>query len=622
MSDVAHIEVKKDIDHIRLRPGMYIGATYDPNHLLQEIIDNSLDELINNYCDKIEIFFISDSHVVVTDNGRGIPVHEIELENGIKELSLITASTRLKSGAKFDNSAYHFSIGLHGIGLVAVNALSKQMRISVKDVKNNIIHDVYFINAELQYYQTYSLDSEEIDTDIDWSTRVEFEVDPIYFTIPTFTKTRVLDQLKLTSAKFPKAKLYLDGTLIQIPSLESLVREKLELDNSIPLLKWNFKTTTNVKTYEVDSENKVVTKYVPKSIEFDCYYTYDLDSAASTLTFGDVNLRACTGRYLTNFTTLYANCVLNKYNVNLTRNEILSNFRLYISLIIPDPEFDSQSKSNMSKDIKYVLDKGISQLTGSIGHVYIKQCLDQLVDKKALKKVTKKIKKRSRVSSKNPLRDCLQTPGKTLWLLEGDSAMGGLMKIRNTRTEGVYPLTGKILNVVAKNLSQVSESKKFKYLFEALGAEPGNKKQTNYRFEEIKILCDADPDGHHIVVLLLMGIWYYFPYFLLNRKVTIILPPLYGAYNGKQFIPIYNTADLSKFKTHRRYKGIGEMNADELEVIIRGKGVEYIPEPPQNQAQANNLIQCLDDTELKRKLCLDVEHFNIEKMFPSSQSSN
>ena len=108
MSDVAHIEVKKDIDHIRLRPGMYIGATYDPNHLLQEIIDNSLDELINNYCDKIEIFFISDSHVVVTDNGRGIPIHEIELENGIKELSLITASTRLKSGAKFDNSAYHF----------------------------------------------------------------------------------------------------------------------------------------------------------------------------------------------------------------------------------------------------------------------------------------------------------------------------------------------------------------------------------------------------------------------------------------------------------------------------------------------------------------------------------
>lgn len=606
MSSTPHIIIKNDIEHIRLRPGMYIGSTYDPNHLLQEIIDNSLDELINNYASELRVNFISDRHVVVVDNGRGIPVHMIELEGGVQELSIIAASTRLKSGAKFDNDAYDHSIGLHGIGLVAVNALSKYMRISVKDKTTNIIHDIIYDNSELTAYNTF-----ECPKDVTWSTRIEFEVAPQFFTIPSFNINKLYDQFKLTGAKFPKSQLFIDDKIIEIDSMDSFVREKLELDISIPLSHYNFKTTVPIQYYD---NGKVVTGSAPA--DFDIYFTYEMDGPAAFKTVGDVNLRLCGGRYLTNFCTLFVNSVLDKYGSVLTKNEVLSNFRLYISTFMPNPEFDSQAKTNMSKDIKFILDRAKQNIEALVLSPFFKECINILIERKTMKKISKKTsKKKNRVSAKNPLKDCLSIPGNTFWVLEGESAAGTLMQIRDNKTEGVFPLTGKILNVVSKTMDQVADSKKFRFLFEALGVELGNKKQTNYRYDNIKILCDADPDGHHIVVLLLMAIWYYCPYFLNNGKVSIIIPPLYGAYVNKKFVPIYSAAEAAKYTNYRRYKGIGEMNADELEVVIRGGGIEYIPKPPTTKSEAEALIRCLDDTELKRRLCLERDKFDLNRMF-------
>ena len=605
MTTSPQITIKSDIEHIRLRPGMYIGSTYDPNHLLQEIVDNSLDEVINNYASTLSVEFVTPSHVIIIDNGRGIPVHEIEIENGIKELSIIAASSRLKSGAKFDNDAYNLSIGLHGIGLVAVNALSKQMRITVRDQKDQSkYHDVVYNDSQLVSYSILELDA-------NWSTRVEFEVNPEYFTISEFSKNKLREQFKLTSAKFPNVNLFIDNELIKIDSMETFVRERLELDDSLELINWKLKTTIPVKTYV---DNKV--EYINQPIELDCYFTYELNSNALPILLGDVNLRLCSGRFLNNFCTVFSNTIINTLNVDLTKTEVLSNFRLYISSFIPNPEFDSQSKSNMSKDIRPIIEKQKNELERLCYKPFIKECIRFLIDRKNLKKASKKISRsRGRVTAKNPLRDCLNTPGETLWLLEGESAMGNRLQIRDTRTEGVYPLTGKILNVVSKNINQVIDSKKFRYLFEALGADIKNKKQTDYRFNEIKILCDADPDGHHIIVLLLMGIWYYFPYFLNNQKLTIILPPLYGTYVNNQFLPLYSVEDASKYSNCRRYKGIGEMNASELEVVIRGKGIEYKPKPPMTNDEAEVLIRCLDDTEVKRRLCLERDKLKIENLF-------
>lgn len=612
MNTTPQITIKSDIEHIRLRPGMYIGSTYDPNHLLQEILDNSLDELINKYASEIRVYFETDSHVIITDNGRGIPVHEIELENGVKELSIIAASSRLKSGAKFDNDAYGLSIGLHGIGLVAVNALSNFMTIMVKDQKDNTkFHIVRYQNSELIEYTINELPAGQ---SVNWSTWVEFEVNPTYFTIPTFNRNRVTDQFKLTSAKFPHANLYINDSLIKIDSMMDFVREKLELDSSIELINWKLQSTIPVKQY---NGNK--TEFVNEPIELDCYFTYELNSSTAVVSLGDVNLRLCSGRFLNNFCTVFANIIMAKHP-ELSKNDVLSNFRLYISSFIPNPEFDSQSKSNMSKDVRPVIDGKKQELEIKINtSSFLASCIENILYRKNLKKAAKKVvKTKGRVTAKNPLRDCLDTPGKTLWLLEGDSAMGNLLQIRNPRNEGVFPLTGKILNVVSKNINQVTDSKKFRYLFEALGVDIKNRNQTNFRFEELKILCDADPDGHHIIVLLLMGIWFYFPYFLNANKLTIIIPPLYGVYDKGKFIPLYSQEASLKYSNCRRYKGIGEMNATELEVIIRGGGVEYKPTPPKTENEVEALIRCLNDTELKRRLCLEKDKFNLENLFPET----
>ena len=611
MTATPQIIIKNDIDHIRLRPGMYIGSTYDPNHLAQEIIDNSLDEVINKFATELRVNFISDSHVVVTDNGRGIPVHMVDIENGIQELSIKAAATRLKSGAKFDHDAYDVSIGLHGIGLVAVNALSKSLRISVQDKTTQVMHDMIFDHSEMVSYQTYAYDPK-----LNWSTRVEFEVDPQYFTIGTFNRNRFIDQFKLTSTKYSNVSLFIDDVLINAGTLVSYVQEKLEIDPTLPIFQIPLKSTLPIKTFDPTSKQ---TRMVDAKIEFDIFFTYDFEGATATKTNGDVNLRNCGGRYLTNFCTIFANAVIEKYPA-LTKNDALSNFRVYISSIVPNPEFDSQSKVNMSNDYRAILEKIKPIIINKLNDPYIKECINALVERKTSKKISKKaIKKKTRVSSKNPLKDCLSVPGKTLWLLEGESATGNLMRLRNHINEGVFPLTGKISNVVNKTMDQVADSKKYKFLFEAIGVEVGNKKQTSYRYEEIAILADADPDGHHIVVLVLMACWFYFPHFLHQRKIKIIIPPLYGATVNGQFIPIYSAAEAAKYTNCRRFKGIGEMNKDKLEVIIRGGGKIYIPQPPSTQAEADAIIRCLDDTEVKRRLCLERDKFNIERLFTDSK---
>ena len=315
METAPHITIKSDIEHIRLRPGMYIGSTYDPNHLLQEILDNSLDELINKYASEIRVYFESNSHVLITDNGRGIPVHEIELENGSKELSIIAASSRLKSGAKFDNDAYGLSIGLHGIGLVAVNALSNFMTIMVKDQQNKSkFHIVRYINSELI---EYTINTVEDNSSINWSTWVEFEVNPTYFTIPTFNKNKVVDQFKLTSAKFSHAQLYIDDTLIKTDSMMDFVREKLELDPSIELINWKLQSTIPVKQY-----NGSNVEFINEPIELDCYFTYELNSSAAVVSLGDVNLRLCSGRFLNNLSYAELEIIIAWMKVYWCENQI------------------------------------------------------------------------------------------------------------------------------------------------------------------------------------------------------------------------------------------------------------------------------------------------------------
>lgn len=590
------IQVLPDIEHIRLRPGMYIGNTYTPDHLLQEVIDNSLDELINNFATTLTVDFPAPNHVVITDNGRGIPLHDVKLPSGEIGNSVIIASTMLKSGAKFDNNAYGISLGLHGIGLVAVNALSQFLRISVRDPKDKTkIHDFQFTEASL-------VSQDIIEFKADWSTRVEFIVDSRHFTISNFNQDKFVDRLKLVYANFPQSTFIVNGGKLQYESLDNYVREIIGLSPDHVLFKINLKTD---------------------KISLQSLITYDLDGATAADIKGDVNLRNCGGTYLTNFTTAFVNAVINEYGDKLSKTEILSNFRCYISMLMQNPEFDSQSKANMTKGISVLLQPLKDQFEKVAKSSFVKTAIQTILDRKTIKKAAKKVQRKKRVSAENPLKDCLQTPGKILYVMEGESADGTLGDIRDRNTEAILPVSGKILNVVKAGIDQVVDSKKFKFILEALGIDLGKKDQTSFRYEQVKILCDADPDGMHIAVLLIMAFWYYAPALINNGKVSIILPPLYGVTKGKQFIPIYHTADVAQYSGYKvqRYKGIGEMNPDQLEVVVKHRPLEYVVCAPANKAEADAMVRCLSDTELKRRLCQDKERFNLNRLFELVKSS-
>lgn len=592
----AKIQIKGDIEHIRLRPGMYIGNTYSPDHLLQEILDNSLDEMINGFANKITVDFLDEQKVVVTDNGRGIPLHDIELENGKIASSVVVASSMLKSGAKFDNTGYKMSIGLHGIGLVAVNALSKSMRISVKDQNNpKLIHDFQFVQGQL-------ISVTQIEYNVNWSTRVEFEVDAKYFTIGSFNNQTFIDRLRIVQAKFPNNKFFINNSELEKTDMDNFVKEMLGLDQNHILYRVNYKTSY---------------------IDLNGYITYDLNNHTDIK--GDVNLRMCSGTYLTNFQTLFYNSVLETYkNLDLTRNDILSCFKGYISIFLSNPEFDSQAKTNMTKNVSHLIHPIQTQLKVIVKSQYIKECINQIIERKTIKRVSKKIpKKKLRVSSDSPLKDCLQIPGRMLYIMEGESADGTLGSIRDKYSEAILPISGKILNVVKASLDKAVNSKKFKFLLEALGVQMG-KPQTKFRYDRIRILCDADPDGMHIAVLILIAIWKFAPKLIIEQKVSVVLPPLCGITKGKQFIPIYSEADIAKYQntnTFQRYKGIGQMNPNQLKVIIKDNPIEYFPKPPATKSEEEAILRCISDTELKRRLCREKESFNLNRLFPTQEQS-
>jgi DNA gyrase subunit B len=231
-----------------------------------------------------------------------------------------------------------------------------------------------------------------------------------------------------------------------------------------------------------------------------------------------------------------------------------------------------------------------------------------LLEAKSIQTAAKVLKtKKTRVSSDNPLKDCAKVPGKTLYLLEGDSAEGTLKQIRDTQVEAIFPLSGKIMNAIDKSIDKAIESKKIKYLLEAIGVDLTKKNQTAFRYEKVKILADADSDGLHIIVLAVVALWKYAPSLVSNRQVSMLLPPLYGAVKKKEFIPIYNYSDVDiyaqKGYTITRFKGLGEMNPDQLAEVIYNKPVEYVIEPPSTPREGEMVVMCLTDSIIKREIC-------------------
>ena len=282
----------------------------------------------------------------------------------------------------------------------------------------------------------------------------------------------------------------------------------------------------------------------------------------------------------------------------------MCGLNLYISLTIPEPKFDSQTKVRMVSNVKKsLIDPLKNQIKWFVSQKEIINTIEDNLNKKFQTTITKKSKKRSKkVSVGNKLRDCILSPGEILYIVEGDSADGTLKIIRNKKTEASFPLKGKILNVETHSLEKIKSNKEIQDLLEALG--PIN----NRRYKKVKILADADSDGLHISTLGILFMQKFGSDMIQNGKVSVILPPLYGATKGKKYVPIYDHKHVNKYKNQgfkiTRFKGLGEMNPDQLKTCIRSN-MEYVLTYPDSKEKLNNILSVVTDKEVKRAIMND-----------------
>jgi DNA gyrase subunit B len=586
------------IEPVRARPGMFIGDTQNPTHLAEEVLDNAIDEIANGFGTNIGIFNnLEDGSFWVSDNGRGLPMEPITLADGSVEDSVKVLCTELFSGTKFDTDDYAQLIGMHGVGLVAVNALSDWLTVKTRDRKNKTRVVTYsFIDGKLQEV------SEETDNDFSYSTVVGFKPSKKYFGSLEFDNRYFVERLISVQSIFDLNGFTFNNKPIPKLSFESYIKQHLALAEEDQLFSLSFSTKDN-------------------SNHIKLYATYvDQDDS---ITLGNVNLRACDGKFINSFHTELKKSINEKIDKSFSKindREYLNGLRAFIMISVPEPKFDSQTKVRMVLDVKKIL---IDPLKGQL-EWFVEQIIDTLqsnLERKLHQKILNGSSRSARASKRvliSKLHDCQHIPGDVLYIVEGDSAEGTLKQITNKKIEACYPLKGKVLNVEASTLDKIQKNKEISDLLKALGSI------NNRRYRSIKILADADSDGQHISVLVLLAIAKFAPDYIKSGNLSVIIPPLYGAEKGGKYYPIYDQIKIDQFKKDnykiRRFKGLGEMNPNQLEACIRS-GFEYKVTWPDSDTQFNNLISIITNTDLKRAIMnaegvkMDVILAEINKQF-------
>jgi DNA gyrase subunit B len=586
------------IEPVRARPGMFIGDTQNPTHLAEEVLDNAIDEIANGFGTSIGIFNnLDDGSFWVSDNGRGLPMEPMTLADGSVEDSIKVLCTELFSGTKFDTEDYAQLIGMHGVGLVAVNALSDWLTIKTKDRKNKTRVVTYsFIDGELQQI------SEETDNDFSYSTVVGFKPSKKYFGSLEFDNRYFVERLISVQSIFDLNGFTFNNKPIPKLSFESYIKQYLALAEEDQLFSLSFSTKDN-------------------SNHIKLYATYvDQDDS---ITLGNVNLRTCDGKFINSFHTELKKSINEKIDKSFSKindREYLNGLRAFIMINVPEPKFDSQTKVRMVLDVKKIL---IDPLKGQLDW-FVEQIIDTLqsnLERKLHQKILNGSSRSARANKRvsiSKLHDCQHIPGDVLYIVEGDSAEGTLKQITNKKIEACYPLKGKVLNVEAATLDKIQKNKEISDLLKALGSV------SNRRYKSIKILSDADVDGYHITVLMLLAIAKFAPDYIKSGNLSVIIPPLYGAEKGGKYYPIYDQIKIDQFKKDnykiRRFKGLGEMNPNQLEACIRS-GFEYKIKWPDSDKQLNNLISIITNTDLKRAIMnaegvkIDIILAEINKQF-------
>lgn len=580
--DASSITVLEGLEAVRVRPGMYIGSvsTKGLNHLIYEIMDNAVDEHLAGYCTTIRVTLEADGSATVSDNGRGIPVGMHE--KGISAERLVF--TTLHAGGKFDNDAYKTSGGLHGVGSSVVNALSTYMHVTVK-TGGAIYEDHYERGIPTLELKDGLLPV--VGKTRESGTTINFLPDDTIFDKTRFKEDDVKSRLHETAYLNPELTIiYEDKRGAEVEHIEYH-----EPEGIVGFIKDMNKSKENI-------HDVIYFKGESEGITVECAFQYVNEFHENVLGFCNNIYNAEGGTHLTGFKTMFTN-VINTYarglnilkekDVNFTGADVRNGMTAVISIKHPDPRFEGQTKTKLDNqdaakvvskvtgdEIVRFFDRNLETLKSIIGCAEKAAKIRKTEEKAKTNLLTKQ---KFSFDSNGKLANCESKDASKceIFIVEGDSAGGSAKTARNRMYQAILPIRGKILNVEKASIDKVLANAEIKTMINAFGCGFSEGYGNDFdisklRYDKIIIMADADVDGAHISTLLLTLFYRFMPELIYEGHVYIAMPPLYKAMpsKGKEEY-LYDDKALEKYRkrhkgpfTLQRYKGLGEMDAEQL----------------------------------------------------------
>ncbi len=579
--DENSIQVLEGLEAVRKRPGMYIGSTGERglHHLVYEIVDNSIDEALAGYCDKITVTLLDDGIVKVVDNGRGIPTG-INPQKGIPTVTVVF--TILHAGGKFGGNGYKVSGGLHGVGASVVNALSSWLEVEVRDGKN-----VY-----KQRYEKGNIvsDLEITGTTNETGTTVTFKPDPSIFTDTTTydydtLKNRLREQSFLNAGI--RVELIDERTDVFEPKTDEFYYEGGIKSYVEFLLQGMKKDSLNSEVIYLNCEKDEQTAEI--ALIWSTAYDSKVMSFANTLHTIDGGTHEQGFRQaLTNTVNKYAFDFkhLKEGNPRLKAEDIIEGVVAVVSVKLSDAQFESQTKAKLGNTS---IGKVVRDLVNDKLYQFLEEHPQEakiIIDKSIASSNAREAAQKAREASRNKsgignksrmpekLTDCISDDAsKTeIFIVEGDSAGGSAVEGRNSTYQAILPLWGKMLNVEKARDDKVYGNDKLTPVIVALGTGIGeNFDIEKLRYDKIVIMADADVDGSHIRTLLLTFFFRYMPALIETGHIYLAQPPLFRVSKGKQHFDAFTDEEKAEYIEKlggtadvQRYKGLGEMDPDQL----------------------------------------------------------
>ena len=581
--DEKSIQVLEGLEAVRMRPGMYIGSTSRKglNHLIYEIVDNAVDEHLAGCCDHIDVCLEKDGSCTVTDNGRGIPVGMHE--KGVPAERLVY--TTLHAGGKFDNTVYKTSGGLHGVGSSVVNALSVYLDVKVK--RDGAIHHDRYVRGKPDIELVGGL-LPIMGRTKETGTTVNFLPDPEIFEVTRFSSTEVKSRLHETAYLNPGLTICFTDKR-ESPSDPVIYHEPDGIRGYVREMNKAAEAVTDVIYFEGSDEN----------IRVEAALQYVNEFHENVLGYCNNIFNADGGTHLTGFKTAFTQVmnvyarelgILKEKDQNFTGADIRNGMTAVISVKHPAPRFEGQTKTKLdnpdaarvvakivSEEAPHFFDRNLDMLKAVLS------CAERSAKIRKTEEKTKTnllTKQKYSFDSNGKLANCISRDAKKceIFIVEGDSAGGSAKTARDRNYQAILPIRGKILNVEKASIDKVLANAEIKTMINAFGCGFSEGYGNNFdiaklRYNKIIIMADADVDGAHIGTLLLTLFYRYMPDLIREGHIYIAMPPLYKVVPSKgQGEYLYDDKALERYRknhpdlkfTLQRYKGLGEMDPDQL----------------------------------------------------------